>query len=49
MAISLDSIFYNVAWNNSWKNRLYLILMSNILWLNKIKWGGKKWKKDLLY
>ena len=36
MAISLDAIFYNIARNNSWKNRIYLILMSNILGLSKI-------------
>ena len=36
MAISLDAIFYNVAINNSWKNRIYLILMSNILRSDKI-------------
>lgn len=36
MAISLDAILYNIARNNSWKNRIYLILMSNILRLNKI-------------
>lgn len=36
MAISLDAIFYNKARNNSWKNRIYLILMSNILRSDKI-------------
>lgn len=36
MAISLDAILYNIARNNSWKNRIYLILMSNILRLSKI-------------
>lgn len=36
MAISLDAIFYNIARNKSWKNRIYLILMSNILRLSKV-------------
>lgn len=36
MAISLDAILYNIARNNSWKNRIYFILMSNILRLSKI-------------
>lgn len=36
MAISLDAILYNIARNNSWKNRKYLILMSNILMSDKI-------------
>ena len=40
MAISLDAIFYNIARNNSWKNRIYLILMSNILRSDKIIRGG---------
>ena len=36
MAISIDAIFHNIARNKSWKNRLYLILMSNVLSSNKI-------------
>ena len=36
MAISLGAILYNIARNNSWKNRIYLILMSNILRLSKV-------------
>ena len=36
MEISLDAIFYNIARNSGWKIRIYLILMSNILRLNKI-------------
>lgn len=36
MAISLDAILYNIARNNSRKNRIYLILMSNILRSDKI-------------